>query len=260
MRVVRTLSAGLAAAVLMTALLAGVVLGDDDDSDVEVTGVVVSVNAPDSSFQFREFSSNVIWSAILRRDAKIELKGGGKDKSRYYQLVAGDIVEVEGKLLAGRTVLTKKVKVLAHTTAQLAPAPAPTFPQSNTPAPGLTIPAIVKTIGVGAAVKAFAPAINTFINKLVQAKDPTTLQTTKVVPILSISIGVNTPGQAAIGAAQVSGPKASVDKVQAVAALDANFQGTFSIRALVPVDSLEPWRQVRRVPSVGVSAIIDLKL
>ena len=262
MRVVRRLSAGLAAAVLMTALLAGVVLGDDDDPEVEVTGVVVSVNAPDSSFQFREFSSNVIWSAILRRDAKIELKGGGKDKDRYYQLVAGDIVEVEGKLLAGRTVLTKKVKVLAHTGAQPAPAPAPTFPPSTTPAPapGLTVPAIVKTIGIGAAVKAFAPAINTFINKLVQAKDPTTLQTTKVVPILSISIGVNTPGQAAIGAAQVSGPKASVDKVQAVAALDANFQGTFSIRALVPVDSLEPWRQVRRVPSVGVSAIIDLKL
>jgi hypothetical protein len=122
------------------------------------------------------------------------------------------------------------------------------------------VPAIVKTIGVGAAVKAFAPALNSFINKLVQAKDPTTLQTTKVVPILSISIGVNTPGQAAIGAAQVSGPKASVDKVQAVAALDANYQGSFSIRALVPVDSLEPWKQVRRVPSVGVSAIIDLKL
>src|SRR3970282_2003414 len=103
MRVVRRLSAGLTAAVLMTALLAGVVLGDDDDSEVEVTGGVVSVDAPDSSFQFREFSSNVIWSAILRRDAKIELKGGGKDKNRYYQLVAGDIVEVEGKLLAGRT-------------------------------------------------------------------------------------------------------------------------------------------------------------
>jgi len=124
----------------------------------------------------------------------------------------------------------------------------------------LTIPAIVKTIGIGAAVKAFAPALNTFVNKLLQAKDAQTQQTTKVVPILSITLGVNTPGQAAVGAAQVSGPKASVDKVQAVAVIDANYQGSFSIRALVPVDSLEPWKRLVRVPSVGVSAIIDLKL
>ncbi|HEU5170072.1 MAG TPA: hypothetical protein VFU46_06025, partial [Gemmatimonadales bacterium] len=127
-------------------------------------------------------------------------------------------------------------------------------------APGLTVPAIVKTIGIGAAVKAFAPALNNFINRLVQAKDPTTLQTTKVVPILSISIGISNPGQAAIGAAQVSGPKAAVDRVQAVAAIDANYQDSFTVRALVPVDSLEPWKAVRRVPAVGVSAIIDLKL
>ena len=262
MRAIRILSTGLAAALLVTALLAGTVMGDDDDDEIEMTGVVLSVNLPNSSFQFREFASNVIWSVILRRDSRIELKGEGKDKSRNYRLVAGDIVEVEGKLLPGRTVLTKKVKVLAHTSAVDVPAPVDRVPQTDrlAPAPGLTVPAIVKTIGVGAAVKAFAPALNTFINKLVQAKDPTTLQTTKVVPILSISIGVSAPGQAAIGAAQVSGPKASVDRVQAVAALDANYQGSFSIRALVPVDSLEPWKQVRRVPSVGVSAIIDLKL
>jgi len=45
-----------------------------------------------------------------------------------------------------------------------------------------------------------------------------------------------------------------------VAVIDANYQGSFSIRALVPVDSLEPWKRLVRVPSVGVSAIIDLKL
>ncbi|HXF83611.1 MAG TPA: hypothetical protein VNN19_12750 [bacterium] len=257
MRRIRILSGGLIAALLVTFLTAGLALGDDDH-EVEVTGIVTSVSAP-NGFQFRELASNAVWSAVLRRDAKIELKGG-RDADRHYQLVVGDIVEVQGRLLAARTLLTKKVKVLAHGAAQ--PAPAPTFPPSPSPAPqsGGTVPAIIKTIGIGAAVKAFAPALNTFINKLVQAKDPTTLQTTKVVPILSLSIGVNAPGQAAIGAAQVSGPQTAVERVQAVAAIEGNYQGSFSIRALVPVDSLEPWKAVRRVPGVGVTAIIDLKL
>lgn len=264
MRRIRVLSAGLVASVLLTAAAAGIVLGDDED-EVEVTGIVTAVTASSGNFQFREFSSNTIWSAVMQRNAEIELKGRGRD--RRYRLVSGDIVEVEGRLISPRTLLAEKVKVLAHGAAQqpgfvinvpptAQPAPSPT----PAPAPGLSVGAIVKTIGVGAAVKAFAPALNTFINRLVQAKDPTTMQTTKVVPILSISIGVNNPGRAAVGAAQVSGPKAAVDRVQAVAAIDGNYEGTFTVRALVPVDSLEPWRAVRRVPSVGVSAIIDLKL
>lgn len=119
---------------------------------------------------------------------------------------------------------------------------------------------IIKTLGVGVAVKLFAPQINTFINKLLLARDADTKETTKVVPILSISIGINTPGRATIGAAQVAGPKAAVDRVQAVAAIDANYQDVFQIRAFIPVDSLEPWKRLRRVVSVGVSAIIDLRI
>lgn len=119
---------------------------------------------------------------------------------------------------------------------------------------------IIKAIGVGAAVKMFAPQINNFVNSLMRAKDAETKQTTKVVPILSISIGIGAPGQATIGAAQVAGAKQAVEKVQAVAAIDANFQGVFHIRALIPVDSLEPWKRLRRVVGVGVSAIIDLKI
>lgn len=119
---------------------------------------------------------------------------------------------------------------------------------------------LIKILGVGAVVKMFAPQLNTFINQLLQAKDVETKQTTKVVPILSVSIGIGTPGQATIGAAQVAGPRSAVDKVQAVAALEGDFQGVFHIKALVPTDSLEPWKRLRRVPSVGVSAIIDLKL
>ncbi len=119
---------------------------------------------------------------------------------------------------------------------------------------------IIKTIGIGAAVKIFSPQINDVINKLLLARDARTKQTTKVVPILSISIGIGSPGRATIGAAQVSGSKAAVAKVEAVAAIDANFQDVFQIRALIPVDSLEPWKQLRRVVGVGVSAIIDIRI
>lgn len=119
---------------------------------------------------------------------------------------------------------------------------------------------IVKTLGVGVAVKMFAPQLNTFINNLLQAKDVQTNQTTKVVPILSLSLGIGAPSRATIGAAQVAGSKAAVEKVQAVASLDGNFSNVFQIKALVPVDSLEPWKQLRRVPGVGVSAIIDLRI
>ena len=58
----------------------------------------------------------------------------------------------------------------------------------------------------------------------------------------------------------MSGPKRAVERVQAVAALDANFQDVWQIRALVPVDSLEPWKRLRRVVGVGVSAIIDVRI
>jgi hypothetical protein len=119
---------------------------------------------------------------------------------------------------------------------------------------------IVKTLGVGVAVKMFAPQLNSFINNLLQARDVQTNQTTKVVPILSLSLGVGAPGRATIGAAQVAGSRSAVAKVQAVASLDGNFSNVFQIKALVPVDSLEPWKRLRRVPGVGVSAIIDLRI
>lgn len=131
---------------------------------------------------------------------------------------------------------------------------------TSTAAYSQDIIAIIKTLGVGAAVKLFAPQVNTFINNLLLARDAGTRETTKVVPILSFSIGINTPGQATVGAAQVAGPQAAVARVQAVAAIDANYQNVFQIRTLIPVDSLEPWRRLKRVVGVGVSAIIDLRI
>src|SRR5512145_2885180 len=116
MRSVRVLPLGLIASLLLTAALAGAVRGDDDDDEMELTGVITAVSDPERSFQFRVFSSNAIVSVILRRDAKVELKGGGRAKG--YRFVPGDIVEVEGRRMAVGTVLAKKIKVLAHTAAQ----------------------------------------------------------------------------------------------------------------------------------------------
>ncbi len=125
---------------------------------------------------------------------------------------------------------------------------------------GQDVFSIIKTLGVGYAVRTFAPQINNFINDLLQNKGAAVRAQTKVVPILSVAIGVSNPGGAYIGAAQVSGPAASVNKVQAVAEIEANFQNAFRIKALVPVDSLEPWKALRRVPGVGVSAIVDIRI
>lgn len=125
---------------------------------------------------------------------------------------------------------------------------------------GQDIFGIIKTLGIGYAVRTFAPQINNFINTLLQNRGVAVREQTKVVPILSIAIGVNSPGGAYIGAAQVSGPKAAVDRVQAVAELDADYQQAFRIKVLVPVDNLQPWVAFRRVNGVGVSAVIDIRI
>jgi len=125
---------------------------------------------------------------------------------------------------------------------------------------GQDVFSIIKTLGVGAAVKVFAPQINNFINTLLQNKGAAVRAQTKVVPVLSISIGIGNPGGAYIGAAQVSGPVSAVNKVEAVALLEADFQTAFRIKAYVPVDNLQPWKAFRRVPGVGVSAIVDIRI
>ncbi len=125
---------------------------------------------------------------------------------------------------------------------------------------GQDIFGIIKTLGIGYAVRTFAPQINSFINDLLQNRGVAVREQTKVVPILSIAIGTSSPGGAYVGAAQVAGPKTAVDRVQAVAMLEADFQAAFRIKALVPVDNLKPWESLRRVQGVGVSAIVDIRI
>jgi len=115
---------------------------------------------------------------------------------------------------------------------------------------------LVKIIGVGAAVTSFASKFNDAINKLADQHD-TPAMTTKVVPILTG--GINS--RKAIGAAQVMGPRAQVDKVKAVAQIDQDLLGKeVKIRALIPIESKDVIRDIKRVEGVGVSGIVDLKL
>lgn len=231
------------------------------DSKTRVRGVVVALNA-DGSFHLQEYGEGAPrWQIILQRGADFD---DDDDDKRARPLRVGDIVEVKGRVLGGRTLLVKKVKILAHSGGQVLAAPAPAAPpvQAQGPAanPPNTLLTIIKTLGVGAAVKIFAPALNSFINTLLQNHGAAVQAQTKVVPILSVAIGINTPGSAYVGAAQVSGPAAALSKVEAVAVLEADFQKEFRIKALVPVDNLKPWEAFRRVPGVGVSAIIDLRI
>ncbi len=114
----------------------------------------------------------------------------------------------------------------------------------------------IKIIGVGAAVKQFGPDMNKAVNRLSGHKD-TALATTKVVPILTV--GLNKSG--AIGAAQVTGPRDKVSRVQAVAQPTADLFGReIRVNALIPVSSIDVTKGIKRVEGVGVSGIIDLKL
>lgn len=114
----------------------------------------------------------------------------------------------------------------------------------------------IKIIGVGAAVQRFGPDINRAFNRLTKHTD-TNDRFTKVVPILSVGIGRSS----AIGAVQVMGTRAQVEKVQAVAAPEAELFGReIRIRAMIPVSDRNVDREIRTVPGVGISGIVDLKL
>jgi hypothetical protein len=114
---------------------------------------------------------------------------------------------------------------------------------------------IVKVAGIGFVVDKFGNQINSFVNKLTFNKDLGTTDTTKVVPILTIGSG------GYVGAAQVIGTKANVDKCQAVVQIEGNavFGSKIRAKALVPVNA-KSVKDIKRVQGVGISAIIDVKI
>ncbi len=124
-------------------------------------------------------------------------------------------------------------------------------------AQNIDVISIIKVFGIGYAVTQFAGPLNDFINALLNNKGVKVTERTKVVPVLSIGIG----SSSYIGAAQVSGPKKAMDKVKAVGQLEGDFNQVFRVKALVPIDSLNPITDgIRRVPGVGVTAIIDIRI
>ena len=127
-----------------------------------------------------------------------------------------------------------------------------------TPAAALDIGDILKKgaliLGGGALVKAIAGPIDQFINTVTLNKGAKFQGYTKVVPIVSFGSGTH------IGAAQVGGQsKAATEMTQAVAQLEVDFQG-IRVKVLVPIDSINPAKQFRRVQGVGVTAMIDVKI
>ncbi len=115
---------------------------------------------------------------------------------------------------------------------------------------------LIKLVGIWEVTRKYGKEIDKEFNKLIK-RDPKTTTTTKVVPIVTGGIG----SRNAIGMVQVSGPKAQVDKVKAVAQLEQDLFGKeIRIRAMVPMASEEYKDGVKPVEQVGVTGIVDFKL
>lgn len=120
----------------------------------------------------------------------------------------------------------------------------------------------IKVFGIGYVVKTYGAQINSAINTLMLNNKAQNKEMTKVVPILSVGIGIvsSNPGSY-IGAAQVQGPVAAVNRVQAVAQIEGSFLSAVRLKGLVPVDSLNPIAgNLHRVYGVGVTALVDFQL
>ena len=113
---------------------------------------------------------------------------------------------------------------------------------------------ILKVGGVVAVVNTFGKDIDKAFNRMWN-RDKTWRVSTKVVPILSVGNKGN-----AVGIAQVQGPKVDVDKVVAVAQPEFTFLGELRLRAMIPVSSKNVVENIRAVPNVGVSGIVDIRL
>ena len=112
----------------------------------------------------------------------------------------------------------------------------------------------VKTGGIVWLVDRYGNELNTFINKLTAKYPVSDEYATKVVPIIAAG------SKGYVGAAQISGPRALVEKCKGALALEGDFMNrTFRVQALIPVDSIDP-SHCTRVQGVGVSAKIDVAI
>ncbi len=111
----------------------------------------------------------------------------------------------------------------------------------------------LKIFGIGYVVKQFGGDINKFINNLADQRGVKWEGATKVVPILSVGQG------GYIGAAQVAGDAAHVDKVKAVGQIETKISDVRG-KMLIPTDSTKPTADLGRVKGVGVSGLLDFEI
>ena len=106
------------------------------------------------------------------------------------------------------------------------------------------------------AIDKFGGEINKAVDKLMG--NPPSGAETRIVPILSIGKGTYA------GAAQITGPKALVEKVRAIAQVEADARAGLQIRikGLIPIESREvkDLDSLKRVSGVGITGLIDAKL
>nr|WP_309694987.1 hypothetical protein [Armatimonas sp.] len=106
------------------------------------------------------------------------------------------------------------------------------------------------------AIDKFGGEINKAVNKVIggTTKDAET----RIVPILSIGKGTYA------GAAQITGPRDQVEKVRAIAQVEADARAGMQLRikGMIPVESREvkDLDSLRRVSGVGITGLIDAKL
>lgn len=113
---------------------------------------------------------------------------------------------------------------------------------------------ILKGGGIFLLISKFGPEINRAINSVTKTPNDSEEYRTKVVPIISVGTGKEA------GACQVMGPPEAVEKVQAVAQFESNFRPlSMRLRGLVPISSRNV-KEIRRVPGVGISGLIDVKI
>lgn len=113
---------------------------------------------------------------------------------------------------------------------------------------------LVKGGGIALVVSKFGKDINKAINALTKTPDDSPEFATNVVPVISAGDGKQ------VGAVQIMGPRSAVDKVQAVAQIEGKFGPLgIRVRALVPI-ATKSITDIRRVPGVGISGLIDVKL
>ena len=116
---------------------------------------------------------------------------------------------------------------------------------------------VAEVVGIMAIIKQFGNEIN----KAASDNGAAVNMTTKVVPIFSYQTGKGTSGGAAVGAAQVAGDEDKVKEVQAVYAIDVNFDAgkRLEMQVFVPSRKIDPLK-LDRVNGVGITGIVDYKV